>query len=147
MLDYHSLLDGPTFAEVRPPLPEAPVAIDGPVTVAVRRLRGHHMATREELFDEFAAALQFPAYFAHNLDSFDECLRDVACPEGPDAAVVLAITEPDEVLADAQDDRTWLLEAIHDANAVRRRRDVGSLVVLVVQEDDQASSRWWRNAD
>ncbi|HEV3081249.1 MAG TPA: barstar family protein [Gemmataceae bacterium] len=43
-----------------------------------RLLRGHKARTRAALFDEFAAALQFPCYFGDNWDAFDECLTDLA---------------------------------------------------------------------
>jgi len=145
MLDYTDLLDGPAVRETVAPLPEPPTAVDGPVAVAVRTLRGQHMTTRAELFDEFAAALQFPPHFGHNLDAFDECLRDLSCPEGPDAPVVLALTEPEAVLAEATAERPWLLEAVADANAVRSGRDAGRIVLLAVEDDaEHAGPRWWR---
>src|SRR5437868_567642 len=45
---------------------------------AVRWLRGKHMPTVEHMFNEFAAALQFPYYFGENWAAFDECLADLA---------------------------------------------------------------------
>lgn len=35
------------------------------------------MQTRQSLFDEFSAALQFPYYFGENWDAFDECIADL----------------------------------------------------------------------
>jgi hypothetical protein len=40
----------------------------------VRFLRGKKMTTAQGLYDEFAAAFQFPYYFGNNGDAFDECL-------------------------------------------------------------------------
>jgi hypothetical protein len=37
-------------------------------------LRGWKMRTVDALFDEFAAAMQFPYYFGENWAAFDECL-------------------------------------------------------------------------
>ena len=41
-------------------------------------LRGKKMTTVQGLFDEFAAALQFPYYFGNNANAFDECLADLS---------------------------------------------------------------------
>ena len=41
-------------------------------------LRGKRMMTAHDLFDEFAAALQFPYYFGYNGNAFDECLTDLS---------------------------------------------------------------------
>jgi hypothetical protein len=49
--------------------------VDRPVS---RWIRGHKARTRAALFDEFAAALQFPCYFGENWDAFDECITDLA---------------------------------------------------------------------
>lgn len=47
------------------------------IRIAARRLRGDKMQKHMALFDEFAAALQFPSYFGHNWDALDECLHDL----------------------------------------------------------------------
>jgi hypothetical protein len=44
----------------------------------VRIVRGERCAVRERLFQEWAAALQFPYYFGNNWDALDECLADLA---------------------------------------------------------------------
>jgi hypothetical protein len=45
--------------------------------VVCRTIRGRKARTTASLFDEFAAALQFPCYFGENWDAFDECLTDL----------------------------------------------------------------------
>lgn len=43
--------------------------------LVVRTVRGRKMRSRQGLFDEFAAALQFPLYFGENADAFDRPSR------------------------------------------------------------------------
>jgi hypothetical protein len=45
--------------------------------LVVRSVRGRKMTTTAQLYDEFAAALQFPPYFGENWAAFDECLSDM----------------------------------------------------------------------
>jgi RNAse (barnase) inhibitor barstar len=68
--------------------------------LTVRVVRGRKMSTTTRLFDEFAAAFQFPSYFGENWDAFDECLADLNwLPFG--AGYVVVITESEQVLVDA----------------------------------------------
>ena len=67
--------------------------------LAVRLVRGRKMRSRQALFDEVSAALQFPAYFGENADAFDECIADLGWLS-PQAGYVMVITDPDEVLAE-----------------------------------------------
>jgi Barstar (barnase inhibitor) len=50
---------------------------DGKSRVAARMVRGKKMRTTPALYDEFAAALQFPYYFGENGGAFDECVTDL----------------------------------------------------------------------
>ncbi len=85
--------------------------------LTARVVRGRKTRTVGALFDEFAAALQFPPYFGENKDAFNECIADLgALPAGE--GYVVAITEPDQVLADASaQDLRWLVNALESANA------------------------------
>ena len=77
-------------------------AARGDVETAVRLLRGHKMTTSQSLYDEIAAALQFPYYFGENLDALDECLRDL--PEWlPASGYLLIIRDAVAVLSEATD--------------------------------------------
>lgn len=67
-----------------------------------RHLRGSRMGSTRHLFDEWAAALQFPPYFGENWDAFDECLNDLDwLPHGPCALLLL---EADCILDRSTDD-------------------------------------------
>jgi RNAse (barnase) inhibitor barstar len=56
---------------------------------AVRRLRGAKMRDEQGLFDEFAAALQFPYYFGENWDALRDCLTDLMWLPAKGYAVVI----------------------------------------------------------
>jgi hypothetical protein len=45
--------------------------------LVLRVLRGKRSSSPAALFQEWAAALQFPYYFGHNWDALDECLADL----------------------------------------------------------------------
>ena len=83
--------------------------------LTVRVVRGRKMHTCERLFDEFAAALQFPWYFGENPDAFDECITDL-CWLPPQSGYVIVVTDPNEVLADADADAlAWLVGSLSRA--------------------------------
>jgi hypothetical protein len=84
--------------------------------LAVRVARGRKMRSCDRLFDEFAAALQFPWYFGENWDAFDECLTDLSWL-APGAGYVLVITDPAEVLASSDEDLTILVRLFTAAHS------------------------------
>jgi RNAse (barnase) inhibitor barstar len=47
-----------------------------------RLVDGASMGDRDGLFDEFAAALEFPSWFGRNWDAFLDCLRDLSWLRG-----------------------------------------------------------------
>lgn len=85
--------------------------------LVVRVVRGRKMRTLPGLFDEFAAALQFPWYFGGNADAFDECIADLGWLP-PQAGYVIVVTEPAEVLAEADAGAlNWLVGSLTRACA------------------------------
>lgn len=64
-----------------------------------RTIRGKKCMTKEALFDEFAAALQFPPYFGGNWDGFADCFRDLH-RFGEKSAVVIAIVDVEKIPAE-----------------------------------------------
>jgi RNAse (barnase) inhibitor barstar len=75
----------------------------GDTRVACRTIRGRKARTTQALFDEFAAALQFPYYFGENWDAFDECLTDLQWL--PADAYVLLIENSTHLLETERSDR------------------------------------------
>jgi hypothetical protein len=57
------------------------------------------MRTVQGVFDEFAAAFQFPYYFGENWPAFKECLTDLSWM--PASAYVVCISNADQLLADS----------------------------------------------
>ncbi|MGW5439057.1 barstar family protein [Nocardia asteroides] len=106
------------------------VRYDAPADYRVRELRGAKMRTVAELFDEFAAAFQFPYYFGANKDAFDECLRDLDDFVGDAPGYVVVVRTADDLLADDPTERAWFDSAMRDCAAYWSRRDVVFRVVL-----------------
>ncbi|MGQ4597372.1 barstar family protein [Nocardia sp. R6R-6] len=96
----------------------------------VRELRGMKMPTTARVFDEFAAAFQFPYYFGENKDAFDECLRDLGDFIGEAAGYVAVVRDSVGLLTDELVERDWFAEAMRDCAAYWSRRDVLFRVVL-----------------
>ncbi|WP_198553682.1 MULTISPECIES: barstar family protein [Microbacterium] len=83
--------------------------------LAVRVVRGRKMRVLAGVFNEFAAALQFPTYFGENKAAFDECIRE-ADEFSRDAGLVVLLTEPDQILADEPvESLSWLIWTLEAA--------------------------------
>ncbi|MFC4374434.1 barstar family protein [Nocardia halotolerans] len=108
---------------------------DSPADYRVRELRGAKMRTVAELFDEFAAAFQFPYYFGANKDAFDECLRDLDDFVGDAPGYVAMIRTADELLADQPAERSWFDAAVRDCAAYWARREVAFRVILQAEPE------------
>jgi hypothetical protein len=74
------------------------------------------MRTVKAMFDEMAAALQFPHYFGENWPAFFECLADMDWLPMK-VGIVLLILEPGEVLVDSEPpELSTFVRAITDAH-------------------------------
>lgn len=78
----------------------------------VREVRGTKMATVSAVFDEFAAAFQFPYYFGENKAAFDECMRDLDEFIGPSKGYVVVVRDAPELLCDEPAQRAWFVDAM-----------------------------------
>lgn len=82
--------------------------------VVVRFLRGDKMKRVNSLFDEFAAALQFPYYFGENWNAFDECLTDLAWLPGD--VYILIVTNSEATLAEEDEEQlVTLIDILQNA--------------------------------
>ena len=92
-----------------------------------RVVRGQRCPDKIHLFQEWAAAFQFPYYFGHNWDAWHECIRDLDWMRSD--TYITIISNVDQVLAGADKDfRSFVSlleksaaewqERIHERNAV-----------------------------
>ncbi|MFI9506502.1 barstar family protein [Nocardia sp. NPDC052566] len=101
-----------------------------PSDYVLRELRGAKMRTVAGVFDEFAAAFQFPYYFGANKDAFDECLRDLPDFVGEGTGYVAVIRDSSVLLADQPGERPWFAEAVRDCATYFARHAIAFRVVL-----------------
>ncbi|MFI1915201.1 barstar family protein [Nocardia sp. NPDC020380] len=101
-----------------------------PGDYVARELRGRKMRTVAAVFDEFAAAFQFPYYFGENKDAFDECLRDLDDFVGPAAGYVVVVRNAALLLDQQPAERDWFIEAMDDCAATWAKRGTPFRVVL-----------------
>ncbi|WP_327148320.1 barstar family protein [Nocardia sp. NBC_01329] len=106
------------------------VRYGAPSGYRVREVRGSRMRTVAALFDEFAAALQFPYYFRPNKDAFDECLFDLADLLGDASGYVVAVRDAEQLLADVPQERKWFDSVIAECAGFWISREVAFRVVL-----------------
>jgi hypothetical protein len=106
------------------------VRYQAPADYVARELRGAKMRTCAGVFDEFAAAFQFPYYFGENRDAFDECLRDLDEFVGPAPGYVALVRDSVELLADEPGALDWFGAAMADAAAYWSGKGVVYRVVL-----------------
>jgi len=76
--DFHLIKNGPVLRyEHREELDETATWLSG-LGYLVHRLDAGAWTNQADFHRDVAAALDFPDYYGHNLDAFNDCLRDVA---------------------------------------------------------------------
>ena len=79
----------------------------------VKVFQGSRMRTKAGLFQEFAAALQFPYYFGNNWDALHDCLEDLQWL--PADGYVLFLSDSAQLLAEDHNAVTILLQVLAQA--------------------------------
>lgn len=79
--------------------------------MTVRIVRGDKMRSDEALFDEVAAAFEFPPYFGDNWDALDECITDLAWLPAR-VGYVLYVLHAEEVLVDEPEESLGVLTRV-----------------------------------
>ncbi|MDG3008890.1 barstar family protein [Rhodococcus sp. D2-41] len=77
-----------------------------------RSVRGTKMRTVPAVFDEFAAAFQFPYYFGENKDAFDECMRDLDEFVGAADGYLVVVRDAPALLSAEPDELSWFVDAM-----------------------------------
>lgn len=80
---------------------------------ATRILRGLRCQTAESLFQEWAAAFQFPYYFGNNWNAFFECITDLEWL--PSKGYIAVVAHLEETLREQPQDMRILLGLLKDA--------------------------------
>ncbi|EFV13058.1 barstar family protein [Segniliparus rugosus] len=110
----------------------------------VRFIRGDKAATKQALFDEFAAALQFPFHFGHNWDALSDSLTDLDWL-GVAFGYYVVIWNTDQFLAAEPEALGTFAKLVQDANETWTKSQRKPFkVVLQVSEDkaDQVQAAW-----
>ena len=127
----------------------AGVFVWGKSDITVRIVRDRKSESRSGLFDEFAAALQFPLYFGENWDAFEECISELeSLPHG--VGIVIVVTEPDRVLCAEPEAMQQLVAVLESASRMwsqvsdldePRVRQAVPFHVLLAASDKSAAAR------
>ncbi|MCJ0906264.1 barstar family protein [Rhodococcus sp. ARC_M6] len=78
----------------------------------VRIVRGARMQTISRVYDEFAAAFQFPSHFGRNKDAFDDVMRDLDDVLGLGAGFVVLVSDAELLLSGEPDQVAWFRESM-----------------------------------
>ena len=110
------------------------------------------MRSVTSLFQECAAALQFPYYFGGNWDALDECITDMAWL--PAAGYLLGVTDADLILSDETEEdikiflqtlvsaaEFWASEPNSQYQEIRQRFRTSLHVLLHVRPEKAESFR------
>ncbi len=73
------------------------------------KIKGADCKTKNQLFETFSGAFDFPDYFAHNWDSFDEIICDLSWI--PEKEITLVIEDYALILSEAEEED---LDAFYD---------------------------------
>lgn len=108
----------------------------------VREVRGSKMRTVAALFDEFAAAWQFPYYFGANKDAFDDVMRDLDDWLETTSGFVVVVRDAEQLLADEPDESAWFTDAMnfYAEHWSEQRPPLAFTVILISTDESFARS-------
>lgn len=123
MANYILLKEASTFQSVKKTLV---VIIDGEIA-----------QTSEIFFEQIAQGLNFPDYFANNIDSFDELINDLDWLEENDIKIVFR--NYDDFLEEENDEiREIILTVFDDAAEEWKRNDNTKILSMYIEPSELA---------
>jgi hypothetical protein len=135
---FHLVKNGPVALFWRPELLAERTAWFAEHGYRIVRLDAGSWSTQAHFHRDIKAALDFPDYYGHNLDAFDDCMRDVASGEygaSPDATgTVLVFTGYDTFAGREPRAAQVILDII--ANGARWATLLGHRLLCLVQSND-----------
>src|SRR5699024_5157001 len=90
---------------------EAIVALEN-AGFAVSPVPGGQMPTVHGVFEEFAAALEFPEDFGGDKDGFDDCMRALDETIGDTHGYAVVVRDAEMLLAEQPDELEWFADAM-----------------------------------
>lgn len=93
-----------------------------PIQLSRFLIRGWQCRTTTQLFNEFAASLQFPSHFGRNWDAFEDCLTDLDWWHGQQSGYVLYMLHADELLVEEPEPLPIFLDILHSAGEYWRQQ-------------------------
>src|SRR5699024_8098956 len=99
---------------------------------AVSPVPGGQMPTVHGVFEEFAAALEFPEDFGGDKDGFDDCMRALAETIGDTHGYALVVRDAEMLLAEQPDELEWFADAMEACGEHYGGADREFRVLLVV---------------
>ena len=112
---------------------------------------GEQCRTKTTALVEFAARLDFPPYFGHNWDAFEECLRDLAWMPAP--GYVIVVNRAENILTESARDYSTFIDILSSAGeqwasprSPERERSGVPFHALLVPSSRGLESRDWRVA-
>ncbi|MBL0318898.1 MAG: barstar family protein [Alphaproteobacteria bacterium] len=105
--------------------------------VKIIRASNNRCETKERVFQEFAAALQFGTYFGWNWDAYEECLCDFFI--NPDIDYKLLITNADYILTQFPKDLVIFLDILKCIDEYWQARETLRFQIILHTEPSKST--------
>jgi RNAse (barnase) inhibitor barstar len=107
-------------------------------TTLVAVIDGATTLTLSDFYSSIASSLEFPDYFGHNLDSFDEMINDLGWIQ--EKNIHLIFKNYDDFLTEENDEmREILLTMLDDAAMEKRSKEDGVLLEMSIEPSELAA--------